>query len=301
MILDGKLVAQTTRNTIKEKVSLFKNTYNHTPALAVVVVGNNPASAVYVRNKHKACEEVGITSIQIELPEDVTEAMLLSKINDLNNDKAIDGILVQLPLPKHINEDNVINAIHPDKDVDAFHPINVGKIMIGNAEFLPCTPAGIMTLLDYYGIDVAYKKVLIIGRSNIVGKPMAHLMLGRNATVIMAHSKTRRDDLLRLFATSDIIISATGKRDIIDENDAWQYFKDYRHDFYKDFAVKSNRIIIDVGINRDENGKLCGDFAEEFKKKYSECYTPVPGGVGPMTITTLLQNTLMAAEKHFNN
>ena len=295
-IMDGKLVAKVTREKIKNEVKSFYEKYKSIPGLAVVQVGDNQASSVYVRNKHNACRETGMVSYEIHLPEDISEIDLLHEIALLNNDIAVDGILVQLPLPKHINEENIINAINPLKDVDAFHPINVGKIMIGNYDFLPCTPAGIMTLLDYYNIDIQGKKVLVIGRSNIVGKPMVHLMLEKNATVIVAHSKTRKDDLLRLFATSDIVVSATGVRNIIDEDDAWQYFKDYRHDFYRDFSVLRDRVIIDVGINRDENGKLCGDLSENFKAKYSEYYTPVPGGVGPMTITTLLKNTLKAAE-----
>lgn len=296
MIIDGKLVAAETRIQIKQDVKKFVDTHGYIPSLAVIVVGNNPASAVYVRNKHKACLEVGINSIQIEMPEDTTEEELLAKIVCLNFDKTVNGILVQLPLPKHIDEQTIIKAIDPLKDVDAFNPENVGKIMLGNYDFVPCTPAGIMALIDYYNIDLKGKKVLIIGRSNIVGKPLAHLLLERNATVIMSHSKTYKDDMLRLFATSDIVISATGCRNVIDEDDAWQYFKDYRHDFYKDFSVKRDRVIIDVGINRNEDGKLCGDFDEEFKKKYSQQYTPVPGGVGPMTITMLLKNTLKAAD-----
>lgn len=295
-IIDGKLVANETREEIKNKVKEFYNKYHSIPGLAVIQVGDNQASSVYVRNKHNACRESGMVSYEVHLPENISEGDLLHEIELLNNDTAVDGILVQLPLPKHINEETIINAINPLKDVDAFHPINVGKIMVGNYDFLPCTPAGIMTLLDYYNIGIQGKKVLVIGRSNIVGKPMMHLMLEKNATVIVAHSKTRKDDLLRLFATSDIVVSATGVRNIIDEDDAWQYFKDYRHDFYKDFSVVSNRVIIDVGINRDENGKLCGDLSENFKAKYSEYYTPVPGGVGPMTIATLLKNTLKAAE-----
>lgn len=294
--MDGKLVAKETREQIKNEVKNFYDKYHSIPGLAVVQVGDNQASSVYVRNKHNACREIGMVSYEVHLPENISERDLLHEIELLNNDIAVDGILVQLPLPKHINEETIINSINPLKDVDAFHPINVGKIMVGNYNFLPCTPAGIMTLLNYYNVEIQGKKVLVIGRSNIVGKPMVHLMLEKNATVIVAHSKTRKDDLLRLFATSDIVVSATGVRNIIDEDDAWQYFKDYRHDFYKDFSVMNNRVIIDVGINRDENGKLCGDLSEEFKAKYSEYYTPVPGGVGPMTITTLLKNTLKAAE-----
>lgn len=294
-IMDGKLVAQVTREQIKNEVKQFQQKYNSIPGLAVVQVGDNQASSVYVRNKHTACREVGMVSYEIHLPENISENDLLNEIRLLNEDSAVDGILVQLPLPKHINENTIINSIDPNKDVDAFHPINVGKIMVGNYDMLPCTPAGVMTILDHYNIDVSGKKVLIIGRSNIVGKPMMHLMLERNATVICAHSKTRKDDLLRLFAVSDIVVSATGVRNIIDENDAYQYSKDYRHDFYNTFK-KKERVIIDVGINRDDNGKLCGDFAESFKEAYADFYTPVPGGVGPMTITMLLRNTLKAAE-----
>ena len=300
VLMDGKLVSSNMRETIKNQVEDYKNKYHAVPGLAVVVVGNNPASAVYVRNKHKACAEVGINSTQIELPETISENALIDKIRCLNTDPDVHGILVQLPLPKHIDEKKILSVINPIKDVDAFHPENVGRIMIGNYDFLPCTPAGVMALLDYYNIDIAGQRVLIIGRSNIVGKPMMHLMLERNATVMVAHSKTRTDDLWRMFAKADIVISATGVRNIIDEDDAWQYFKDYRHDFYKDFRVKNDRVIIDVGINRDENGKLCGDFAEDFKAKYSSYYTPVPGGVGPMTIISLIEQTVRAFEKRVN-
>jgi methylenetetrahydrofolate dehydrogenase (NADP+)/methenyltetrahydrofolate cyclohydrolase len=295
-IINGKFVSTELKKNLKIQVEQFVASYGRAPCLAVIIVGDDPASTIYVRNKHKACLEVGMNSMQIELPKETTQMEIINIINNLNNDTEVDGILVQLPLPKHIDEQTVINTINPNKDVDAFHPINVGKILIGNYDFLPCTPAGIIELFDAYGIDITGKRALVIGRSNIVGKPMSLLLTERNATVTLAHSKTHRDLLLRLFATSDIVIVAVGKPNFITENDAWQYLKDYRHDFYRDFNVIQNRIIIDVGINRDANGKLCGDLPEEFKQKYSLMYTPVPGGVGPMTIAILLKNTLTAAK-----
>ena len=294
-IIDGKLVASAVKTELAAMTKDLIETKGIIPGLAVVCVGDNPASQVYVKNKCRACEEIGYHSVKHMLPTTTTEQDLLLLISELNANPDIHGILVQMPLPSHINEKVIMRAIKPSKDVDAFHPENVGRIVSNDYLFAPCTPAGIMTLLDYYNIDIQGRKVLVIGRSNIVGKPIVHLMLEKNATVIVAHSKTRKDDLLRLFATSDIVVSATGVRNIIDEDDAWQYFKDYRHDFYRDFSVLSNRVIIDVGINRDENGKLCGDLSEDFKAKYSAYYTPVPGGVGPMTIAMLMKNTYTAA------
>ena len=283
-IINGKIIAGAIKRQLKEEISQM----DVKPTLSVILVGDDAASQVYVRNKHKACDEVGIRSIQINLLKDVTEDVLISKINELNADNSVHGILVQLPIPKHIDVKKVISAIDPRKDIDGFTQ---------NSSFTPCTPAGVLDLLD--GIpdyDIARKTVLVIGRSDIVGKPVAKLLLDRNCTVIQAHSKTPKDVLCKMFSFADIVVSAVGRTDIISKYDAEDYFKDNRHDFYGNFSNKRDRIIIDVGINRDENGKLCGDFSESFKEKYSSFYTPVPGGVGPMTIAMLLKNTVLAAK-----
>ena len=278
VIIDGKLVSAKTREDIKLRVEEFKVNNNITPGLAVVVVGNDPASAVYVRNKHKATLAVGMNSYQIEYPENISESSLLEKINELNLDPYVSGILVQLPLPKHIAEEKVIAAISPEKDVDAFHPQNVGKIMIGDYDILPCTPAGIMRLLDFYNLEVEGKRCVILGRSNIVGKPMAHLLLERNGTVTVCHSKT--ENLSDITRDADILVVAIGKPK-----------------FLKSDMIKPGAIVIDVGINRDEVGKLVGDVDFDAVSEVASHITPVPGGVGPMTITMLLENTLTAAEK----
>ena len=283
-IINGKIIAGAIKRQLKEEISQM----DVKPTLSVILVGDDAASQVYVRNKHKACDEVGIRSIQINLSKDVTEDVLISKINELNADNSVHGILVQLPVPKHIDVKKVISAIDPRKDVDGFTQ---------NSLFTPCTPAGVLDLLD--GIpdyDIARKTALVIGRSDIVGKPVAKLLLDRNCTVIQTHSKTPKDVLCKMFSFADIVVSAVGRTDIISKYDAEDYFKDNRHDFYGNFLNKRDRIIIDVGINRDENGKLCGDFSETFKEKYSSFYTPVPGGVGPMTIAMLLKNTVLAAK-----
>ena len=280
-IIDGKLVSKVLRASIKESVDKFVADHGFTPGLAVILVGDDPASHVYVRNKHKACLDSGIHSLQIELPAETTEDELLLKIAELNNDPAVHGILVQLPLPKHINEDRVLNVISPDKDVDAFHPTNVGKIMTGKYDFLPCTPAGIMSLLDYYNVSIEGKNCVVIGRSNIVGKPMALLLLERNGTVTVTHSRTK--DLKSVAAAADIIVVAIGKANFVTA------------DFVKDGAV-----VIDVGINRMADGTLAGDVDFASVSPKASLITPVPGGVGPMTITTLLRNTLRAAEKFAN-
>lgn len=277
-IIDGKLVSSALREQIKTEVSDFIKKCNITPALAVILVGDNPASRVYVRNKHKACLEAGIRSIQIELPEDTTEEELLAKIDELNADSGVHGILVQLPLPSHISEDRIINAISPDKDVDAFHPINVGKIVTGEYDFLPCTPAGIMSLLDYYGVGVCGKSCVVIGRSNIVGKPMALLLIERNGTVTVAHSKTK--NLSAVAKEADVLVVAVGRPKLITAE-----------------YVKAGAVVVDVGINRLPDGSLVGDVDFESVSEKAALITPVPGGVGPMTITTLLRNTLKAAEK----
>ena len=277
-IINGKLVTAEVRKNITEEIKDFVSKTGVTPGLAVILVGNNPASAVYVRNKHKACLEVGINSYQIELPESTTEEELLTKISELNADKNVHGILVQLPLPKHISEDKIINAIDPSKDVDAFHPANVGKIMIGKYDFLPCTPAGIMELLHFYNVEVSGKNCVVIGRSNIVGKPMSLLLLAENGTVTVCHSKTK--DLKAVAREADILVVAIGRAGFVTAD-----------------MVKEGAVVIDVGINRTEDGKLCGDVDYEAVEKVASMITPVPGGVGPMTITMLLKNTLTAAKK----
>ncbi len=279
-IINGKIVSEKLRNELKVEIAEFKKESGIAPGLAVVMVGNNPASCVYVRNKHKACLDVGIESYQIEFPEDISEEELLSEIDRLNADPKVNGILVQLPLPKGICEERVIERISPDKDVDAFHPSNVGRILIGNYSFLPCTPAGIISLLDYYGVEICGKRCAVIGRSNIVGKPMALLLTERNATVTLCHSKTK--DLEKICLESDIIVVAIG-----------------RAEFLRADMVKPGAVVIDVGINRAEDGKLVGDVAFDEVSSVVSMITPVPGGVGPMTITTLLKNTLLAARMQF--
>lgn len=275
-IINGKIVSAKLRDEIARDVALYKANVGKTVGLAVIVVGDDPASAVYVRNKHKACLEVGIESYQIEYPASISEGELLSKIDELNRDESVNGILVQLPLPGHINESAVINRIDPKKDVDAFHPENVGRIMIGDYSLLPCTPAGIMALLDHYNVEIAGKRCVVIGRSNIVGKPMALLLLERHGTVTVCHSRTRGiNDICR---EADIIVVAVG-----------------RSEFLRGNMVKPGAVIIDVGINRDADGKLLGDVAFSEVSKLASMITPVPGGVGPMTITMLLRNTLTAA------
>lgn len=276
-LISGKAVSAALRTQIREETAALRENHGIHPGLAVVLVGNDPASQIYVRNKQKACEEVGFRAFEYRLNENSTQEQLLDLIRVLNKDDKVHGILVQLPLPKHIDEQTVILTITPEKDVDAFHPMNVGRIMIGNYEFLPCTPAGVMELIDSTGVDLNGANCVVVGRSNIVGKPMAMLLLHRNATVTICHSRTR--NLAEVCAGADILVSAVGKPHFI------------RADMVKDGAL-----VIDVGMNHDENGKLCGDveFAEvEPKASY---ITPVPGGVGPMTITMLLKNTLHAAK-----
>ena len=275
-IIDGKLVSSELRTQLAKEISDFKNESGIVPGLAVIIVGSNPASLVYVRNKKRACEQVGINSYEIALDSGVSEEELIECIAGLNADPSVHGILVQLPLPKHINEERVINSIDPDKDVDAFHPSNVGKIMIGNYTLLPCTPAGVIDLLDYYGIEISSKKCVVLGRSNIVGKPMALLLLERNGTVTVCHSRTK--DLEKEIKDADILVVAIGKAE-----------------FVKGWMIKPGAVVIDVGINRNEEGKLIGDVEFSEASKIASYITPVPGGVGPMTITTLLKNTLYAA------
>lgn len=276
-IISGKVVSEKLRLELKDSISKFILESGYTPGLAVVLVGDNPASQVYVRNKHKACLEVGINSYEINLPAETTEEKLLSVIDDLNSDHKVDGILVQLPLPKHIDEERVINRIDPNKDVDAFSPSNVGKIMIGKYTFLPCTPAGVMELLKHYNIAIEGKNCVVVGRSNIVGKPMAMLLLEKNGTVTICHSRTQ--NIGEICRSADIIVVAVG-----------------RAGFLKADMVKPGAVVIDVGINRGTDGKLCGDVAFDEVEKVASYITPVPGGVGPMTITMLLKNTLSAAK-----
>lgn len=279
-LIDGKLVSASIREKLKNEIDTFMSVSGIVPGLAVVLVGDNPASLVYVRNKKKACEQVGINSFEITLPGDASESELLECIRSLNSDPKVHGILVQLPLPPHINEETVINAIDPKKDVDAFHPSNVGKIMIGSYTFLPCTPAGIIDLLDYYGIAVSGKKCVVLGRSNIVGKPMAHLLLERNGTVTVCHSKTR--NLEEETRSADILVVAVGKPEFVKGN-----------------MVKPGAVVIDVGINRKDDGKLVGDVEFSSVNQIASYLSPVPGGVGPMTITTLLKNTFNAAKQSY--
>ena len=274
-IINGKEVANHIKQQVKEEIE----NNNLDVTLAVVMVGNDPASKVYVNNKKKACKEVGIKSAEFTLPSSTTEDELLLLIQLLNNNEDIDGILVQLPLPNNIDEDKVISAIAVEKDVDGFSAENVGKLWQGTYSIASCTPVGVMELLDYYNIDIAGKHCVIVGRSNIVGKPMAALMLERNATVTICHSKTQ--NLSAITNQADILIAAVGKSKFITS----------------DF-VKNDAIVVDVGINRDENGKLCGDVDFENVKDKASYITPVPGGCGPMTIAMLMKNTLIAAKKY---
>lgn len=276
-ILDGKAVSQRVKNALKDETEKFIEKYGIKPGLAVVIVGDDPASRVYVNSKKKACAEIGYYSEEHALPESTTEGELLSLVEKLNGDEKIHGILVQLPLPKHIDEEKIINAINPKKDVDAFHPVNVGKIMIGNFDFLPCTPAGVMELINEAGIDLTGKNCVVVGRSNIVGKPQAMLLLHKNATVTICHSKTK--NIKEITKNADVLVAAVGRAQMFDG------------DYIKDGAV-----VIDVGMNRLENKKLVGDVDFESAEKKASYITPVPGGVGPMTIAMLMKNTLTAAK-----
>lgn len=275
--IDGKEIGARVRQTIKARVEERLAEGKRAPGLAVIIVGSDPASQVYVRNKHRACEEVGFLSRVYELPEDTTEEALVALVKELNHDQAIDGILVQLPLPRHLNDAAVIAAIDPDKDVDAFHTVNVGKIMLGQYRFAPCTPAGIMELLRAYGLSPRGKECVVVGRSNIVGKPMAMLLLAADGTVTVAHSKTQ--DLAAITRRADILVVAIGRAKFVTAD-----------------MVKEGAVVIDVGMNRDENGKLCGDVDFDAVSPKCAAITPVPGGVGPMTITMLLKNTLASAD-----
>lgn len=280
-IIDGKAVSQSVKDRIKEEVTALKAEHGVVPGLAVIIVGDNPASRIYVNNKKKACEYVGFDSYEYALPEETTETELLELIKKLNNDEKIDGILCQLPLPKHIDENVIINNIAPNKDVDAFHPVNVGKIMIGDYSFLPCTPAGVMELIASTGVEIKGKECVVVGRSNIVGKPMSMLLLHKSGTVTICHSKTK--DLKAECKRADILVAAVGVPNLITGD-----------------MVKEGAVVIDVGMNRLENGKLCGDVEFESASKAAGYITPVPGGVGPMTIAMLMQNTLTAAKVNRN-
>ncbi|EKH1103649.1 bifunctional methylenetetrahydrofolate dehydrogenase/methenyltetrahydrofolate cyclohydrolase FolD [Listeria monocytogenes] len=276
-IIDGKKLAKEIQEKVTREVAeLVKE--GKKPGLAVVLVGDNQASRTYVRNKQKRTEEAGMKSVLIELPENVTEEKLLSVVEELNEDKTIHGILVQLPLPEHISEEKVIDTISYDKDVDGFHPVNVGNLFIGKDSFVPCTPAGIIELIKSTGPQIEGKRAVVIGRSNIVGKPVAQLLLNENATVTIAHSRTK--DLPQVAKEADILVVATGLAKFVK--------KDY---------IKPGAIVIDVGMDRDENNKLCGDVDFDDVVEEAGFITPVPGGVGPMTITMLLANTLKAAKR----
>ncbi|EAD8946376.1 bifunctional methylenetetrahydrofolate dehydrogenase/methenyltetrahydrofolate cyclohydrolase FolD [Listeria monocytogenes] len=276
-IIDGKKLAKEIQEKVTREVAeLVKE--GKQPGLAVVLVGDNQASRTYVRNKQKRTEEAGMKSVLIELPENVTEEKLLSVVEELNEDKTIHGILVQLPLPEHISEEKVIDTISFDKDVDGFHPVNVGNLFIGKDSFVPCTPAGIIELIKSTGTQIEGKRAVVIGRSNIVGKPVAQLLLNENATVTIAHSCTK--DLPQVAKEADILVVATGLAKFVK--------KDY---------IKLGAIVIDVGMDRDENNKLCGDVDFDDVVQEAGFITPVPGGVGPMTITMLLANTLKAAKR----
>ncbi len=277
-IIDGKELSKKLKEQMKDRVAQMRQ-QGIVPKLVVVLVGNNSASEVYVRNKHKACGEVGIESEVIKMPEETTQQELLDVVRGLNEDRTVDGILVQLPLPGQINEKVVLRSILPEKDVDGFHPVNVGLLSIGDDCYAPATPSGIIAMFKEYGIEIAGKHCVIIGRSNIVGKPMAALLLRHNATVTVCHSKTQ--NLGELTRQADIVIVATG----------------HRHTLTADM-VKEGAVVIDVGMNRNELGKLCGDVDFDEVKEKASFITPVPGGVGPMTITELLENTILAAQRH---
>ena len=275
-LLMGKEVSDRIKDEMKIEVENLKKA-GINPGLAVILVGEDPASKVYVSNKKKACEYIGINSFEYKLPEETTEEELLALIDKLNNDKTVSGILCQLPVPKHINEESIINAIDPKKDVDAFHPVNVGKIMTGNYDFVPCTPAGVMELIKESGIDVTGKECVVVGRSNIVGKPMSMLLLHKNGTVTICHSKT--GDLKEKTKSADILVAAVGIPNFITGD-----------------MIKPGAVVIDVGINRIAPKTLVGDVDFQTAEPVAGAITPVPGGVGPMTIAMLMKNTLKAAE-----
>lgn len=279
MIISGKEISVKIKDQLKEEVLKIKDEYQRLPKLAVILVGDNQASQVYVRNKERGCAYIGIESLKITHDASFSEAELLKEIEQLNQDDTVDGILVQLPLPKHINEDKVLEAIDPSKDVDGFHPQNVAKLFLGQKSLVPCTPKGMMVLLDEINYDLTGKEVVVVGRSNIVGKPVALLCLQKNATVTIAHSRTK--NLKEVCKRADVLIAAVGRPKMINSE-----------------YVKEGAVVLDVGMNRDENNKLCGDVDFEDVKDLVHAITPVPGGIGPMTITMLLQNTLEAFYQH---
>lgn len=280
-ILNGKEVSARIKSELAEEVAALKAEHGVQPGLAVIIVEGDPASRVYVNNKKKACEVCGILSEEYALPSDVSEEELLALVERLNHDDRIDGILVQLPLPKGIDEKKVLYAIDPSKDVDAFHPVNVGRIMIGDFDFLPCTPAGVMELIAESGIPVAGKRCVVIGRSNIVGKPQAMLLLHQHGTVTICHSRTA--NLPEVTREADILVAAVGRAEFVTAD-----------------MVKEGAVVIDVGMNRNAEGKLVGDVAYDEVAKKAAAITPVPGGVGPMTIAMLMKNTVKAARLHHN-
>ena len=275
IVLDGRALAAKCKEEVKKEAASLART----PGLAVIIVGNNPASRVYVNSKRKDCEECGFLSEEYALPEETTQEELIALIQQLNERADIDGILCQLPLPQGIDEEAVLMAISPDKDVDGFHPMNMGALLVGKEGFLPCTPYGIMEILDEYGIDPKGKQCVVIGRSNIVGKPMALLLLQRHGTVTICHSRTK--NLAEVCRSADILVAAVGKVNIVTAD-----------------MVKPGAVVIDVAMNRNEAGKLCGDVDYAGAKEVASAITPVPGGVGPMTRAMLMKNTLLAAKKH---
>ena len=275
-IIDGKALSQAVKDEVKAEVAQIQEQYGRKPCLAVIIVGENPASQVYVRNKVNAAAYTGIESLKIELPEDISEEALLGRIGQLNVDPAVDGILVQLPLPKHIDEEKVIDAISREKDVDGFHPANVAGLWLGKDCIVPCTPAGVMRMIDSLGLDLKGKHAVVVGRSNIVGKPVAKRLLDRTATVTIAHSRTV--DLGAVCRSADVLVVAVGRPRMITGD-----------------MIKPGAVVIDVGINRDEAGKLCGDVDFASAEPVASWITPVPGGVGPMTIAMLMKNTIACA------
>ncbi|KQU20658.1 bifunctional 5,10-methylene-tetrahydrofolate dehydrogenase/5,10-methylene-tetrahydrofolate cyclohydrolase [Bacillus sp. Leaf13] len=279
-IINGKEIAEAVRQEISKEVQQLREK-NIVPGLAVILVGDNQASQTYVRNKQKACEDLGMHSVLIKKPADLTQEELIQNIDELNQDDSIHGILVQLPLPGHIQEKAIIEAISPEKDVDGFHPINIGRMMTGQDAFLPCTPYGVMVMLEHIGYELEGKHVVIVGRSNIVGKPAGQLFLNADATVTYCHSKT--EDLAYYTKQADVVVAAVGKRDTITSD-----------------HIKEGAVVIDVGMNRNDEGKLCGDVAFEEVKNKASYITPVPKGVGPMTITMLMKNTVKSAQKTLN-
>ena len=277
-LINGKEISKKTKDAIKAEIEEIRKTGKRVPKLAVILVGDNPASQVYVRNKEKACAYVGMESLRINKDATLREEELLKLIDELNHDDGVDGILVQLPLPKTIDEEKVLKAIAPEKDVDGFHPANIAKLFLNEEGFIPCTPYGMMVMLEEIGYDLDGKEVVVVGRSNIVGKPVALLALHHNATVTIAHSHTK--NLQEVTSRADVLIAAIGK--------AKFFTADY---------IKEGAVVLDVGMNRDENGKLCGDVDFDDVKEKVSAITPVPGGVGPMTIAMLMKNTLLSYKR----